>query len=190
MSSSSTVGSITSQRERVKTSLANLKTLISLIPEAAPIGDPSGPLVQNFSDLDLDSEEGPYYALDRAWVRTFQVPPEQQERLISRGQFGVEYVYNCLLTFAELPSMEANNCLFLLSERVESLNRLVARVTYQVYKQNGLSFTAPVGNPGAAAPAGPFTAPVEAANPKEARPGKRKLRRDSSTCSDNRLESC
>ncbi|KAI8989212.1 hypothetical protein BD414DRAFT_482623, partial [Trametes punicea] len=122
MSNTEAAGSLDLQRERVSIALQNLKSLISLIPEAAPVAAPDGPIARNFSDLDVSSEEGPYYALDKAWVRTFQVPQEEQERLVCRGEYGLEYLFKCLLWFSELPAMTANDGLFLLGERIEALN--------------------------------------------------------------------
>ena len=126
--SASTVPSVAVQREHVTVALNNLKTLGAMLPPALPLGTDTGPIARHFGHLDLDSDEGPYYALDRAWVRTFQVPDEEQKQLVCRGEFGIPLLHAALERVALHPAIEANNSLFLMGEKLQWLNRLIAAV--------------------------------------------------------------
>ena len=80
------------------------------------------------SCLQLDTEEGPYYAIDKAWIRTFQVPEDQQCGLVCRGEYGMPGLYKILAHVGNLPSMEPHGQLVLFAERLEWLNRLITQV--------------------------------------------------------------
>ncbi|KAJ2983075.1 hypothetical protein NUW54_g10670 [Trametes sanguinea] len=133
---------VSEHKARVQGGLRVLKRLVDAIPSTAPEGSADGPLARNFSDLDLDPEEGPYYALDRAWVRTFQVPENQLQALVCRGQYGLSWVHDCLMSFSELPGMEANNGLYLMAEKIDWLNRLVTQVLFKMYRGSGIDIEA------------------------------------------------
>lgn len=113
-------------RQRVKDALSELDVLIGLLPASVPTGSPDDPLATYFGDLSIDAEEGPYYSLDRAWLRVFQVPEADQLSRITRGEFGTVVAHKFFKFFADAPGIEAHNGLFLLAERLSSLNCLVA----------------------------------------------------------------
>ncbi len=102
-------------KDRVNSALKDLKVLIDTLPGSVPLGAEDGPIVKYFTSTDLDDfiqEEGLYAALDRAWVCTFQRPPEEQQALVCRGPYGLDVVHTTAKWLVGLPAMEEHNGLF------------------------------------------------------------------------------
>ncbi|GBE89869.1 hypothetical protein SCP_1701950 [Sparassis crispa] len=112
----------------------HLRLLVSALLPSVPVAPEDGPIAHHFGDFSVDEDEGPYYNVDKAWVHTFQVPEEQLAGLVSRGNYGLQLVYDFFAHFAELLNMEANDGLILLTQRVDTLIALITRVS-------GMQFT-------------------------------------------------
>ncbi|KAL1942606.1 hypothetical protein VTO73DRAFT_4846 [Trametes versicolor] len=116
-----------SARQRVALGLTELNSLIGLLPHSVPLGTADSPLATHFGDLSIDPDEGPYYSVDRAWVRVFQRSEEERLALITRGEHGVTAALRFFQFFASAPGIEAHNSLLLVAEKIDTLNKLVAR---------------------------------------------------------------
>lgn len=67
-----------SARREALAKLNHLKRLVGALPSTIPAGSPDGPIARYFGDLTSDADEGPWYAIDRAWLR-FSGPGERDE---------------------------------------------------------------------------------------------------------------
>ncbi|KIJ14787.1 hypothetical protein PAXINDRAFT_12359 [Paxillus involutus ATCC 200175] len=67
----STNPGIEEQRQQITSALKDVLTLIKKLPLSLS-GTPDGPIAVNFTNFDIDDDEGPYFTVNRAWERTFQ----------------------------------------------------------------------------------------------------------------------
>ncbi|KIK73194.1 hypothetical protein PAXRUDRAFT_179030, partial [Paxillus rubicundulus Ve08.2h10] len=58
--------------QKITSVLEDVLTLIGKLPPSLPVGTHDGPIASNFSNFDIDADEGPYFTVNRAWERTFQ----------------------------------------------------------------------------------------------------------------------
>lgn len=121
-----TVQGVDNQRSLLEDELKNLRLLVNNLPASLPAGAANGPFMRYFTEVEID-EEGPWYAVDRAWNRTFQVPDAEQLQLVTRGEYGISVVAKFFVWAAALPGLEAYNGLYMVAERVHRLNALVGR---------------------------------------------------------------
>ncbi|KAH9940998.1 hypothetical protein B0H21DRAFT_824659 [Amylocystis lapponica] len=117
------------QRALLDQRLNKLRLLIRGLPPL-PAGPEDGPIARYFGDFSVDPDEGPYYSVDRAWTRTFQVSDDKKAELICGGALGLPLILRFFEHFASLPDMERYNGLHLLSERIESLSQLILPKVY------------------------------------------------------------
>ena len=108
--------------------LAFLQNLINAFPPSIPEAPADGPIARYFGDLTIDPDEGPYYSVDRAWVRTFQVPDAEKPGLVQRGPYGLQLVHDYFIYFGGAPGIEANNGHLLVLEKVNTLISLIVNV--------------------------------------------------------------
>ena len=113
--------------KRLADALSDLRTLVNLLPESVPLGCSDDALAQHFSDYSVEEDEGPYYSVDRAWVRVFQGPEAEQLSKITRGPYGASLVKQFFEHFATIPGIEEHNGLQVLALRVEQFNRLLTK---------------------------------------------------------------
>lgn len=70
---SANMSDIATQRTELAEALKTLAFVIQTgLPSTFTEGTPDGPIAQYFTDIDVDPD-WPYEAVDRAWVRVFQV---------------------------------------------------------------------------------------------------------------------
>jgi hypothetical protein len=79
-----------------------------------------GPIAIYFSDLTHDADEGTF---SKAWERVFQC--SEIEHLVIRGKYGLELVLAYIAHFSRVLGIEADNGLYLMAERVDSLIALL-----------------------------------------------------------------
>ncbi|KAG8950706.1 hypothetical protein FRC00_007587, partial [Tulasnella sp. 408] len=80
-------------------SLSKLKSLIRDLPKSCPPALQDGEITYNFSNFDVPEGETPYFAIDRAWNRTFQ----GKENVPIGGKYGVGVVYKFFKHFSTQP---------------------------------------------------------------------------------------
>ena len=106
----------------IQTKLCELHVLITMLPESVPFGTQDGPLAL-YTSLSPDPEEGAWFSIDKAWIRTFQgLTKEEQLAKITRGEHGALAVYNCYQHFSQLPGID----LILLEDQIQKFSVLVA----------------------------------------------------------------
>ncbi|KAK7691324.1 hypothetical protein QCA50_004718 [Cerrena zonata] len=116
----------------ISNALHELHTLITTLPVSVPLGKPDGAL-SVFTRLAPDPDEGPWFPLNKAWIRTFQgLSKEDQLVQITRGEHGVLAVYKCYQHFAQLPGMD----LVLLGDQIRKFLNLVGEHIVQNLSEN------------------------------------------------------
>jgi len=111
-----------------QTLLKKLGGLIKNLPTTLPCGAKENPIVKYFSDLDNDTNEGPYYTFNKSWECVFQVSEERKQLLVLRGKHGMNLVHAYLAHFSKVSGIEDNNGLFLMAEHVEALTKVIEAV--------------------------------------------------------------
>ena len=97
----------------------------AILPEVIfNIGYVSGPGFRRMAFQAVENE-GPYYALDRAWVRSFQGDEKKRLELISRGPLGMNLVHRRIVELAALPEMD--DSLPMVVDKVNVLCELVTK---------------------------------------------------------------
>ncbi|KAF8127579.1 hypothetical protein EV363DRAFT_462861 [Boletus edulis] len=117
--------SIRAQHQQVNSALAEVLVLIETLPNLLSLGTPEGTIASNFSNFDIDEDEGPYFSVNQAWERTFQ---KAQEAAITRGPYGVKLVYDFFAHFLQIPGIEAHGGLDLMLMRVNQLGDMLRKV--------------------------------------------------------------
>jgi hypothetical protein len=123
-----TAGPPEAQSQRLKKLLNDLQSLVRVLPASLSTGTKDGPIAKNFSSHEYDAEEGPYFAFNRAWERTFQVSDEEQERRVLRGKYGLPLVLSYTQHFSAITGIDTDDGLFLIAERIAALIVVVQAV--------------------------------------------------------------
>jgi hypothetical protein len=109
--------------------LKALEDVIQLLPASIPLGTSDGKIARYFSDLDLEPDEGPWFTVDRAYTRVFQLAAgEELSSVITRGEYGLNLVFNVFKRFATENGMEKDGNYQLMSDRISKLLGLIANV--------------------------------------------------------------
>lgn len=118
---------VQAQRAQLGIALANLRVLIEGLPLSVPEGTEDGALVGAWGSLeDWKGEgEGPYYALDKAWLRSFQGDEKKQLAMICRGPFGMGLVHARISELVAEPEMD--DSLTMVLDKVKVLSELVVK---------------------------------------------------------------
>lgn len=98
--------------------LSSLKSLIRSLPASCLNAPKGGPVHQTFSEFEVPDGEGPYFAVDRAWTRTFQ----GKSGVEIGGKYGVGIVYSFFAHFAKQDLGSDKN---LLALRIRQFIKLV-----------------------------------------------------------------
>ena len=113
--------SVEAPKDRLKKLIKTLGGVIKALPKSLPSGTKDGPVAKNFTNLEFDTAEGPYYTFNQAWERVFQVAEDEKMKRFVRGKYGLPLVNTYLLHFSALAGIEANGGYHLMAERVASL---------------------------------------------------------------------
>ncbi|KAJ7438427.1 hypothetical protein FB451DRAFT_1192664 [Mycena latifolia] len=106
--------------------LKTLKARIASLPPSLPLGDTNSYLLFYFGDLSMDAyEKGVAFMANRQWERAFQVLPEELQRRIVRGKYGLDLLCPYLEFFSPQKGIKGTEAVGMLVRRIHQLKELL-----------------------------------------------------------------
>ncbi len=116
-----TQDSMSEHRPFYEQQLTRLKRAIVRIPASVPDGAEDGLIAQNFGQIPIADEDGPYKSLNVPWDRVFQRPEEEKKALVVKGRYGLACIIPFVEAVAAMPGIELNGTIYLVGVRLQQL---------------------------------------------------------------------
>ncbi|KAJ7437337.1 hypothetical protein FB451DRAFT_1193328 [Mycena latifolia] len=107
--------------------LKALRARIASLPASLPLGDADSYLACYLGNLTIDSE-GATFTANRQWERAFQVSPEELQKRIVRGKYGLDLVCPFLDYFSQQGGIKGTVSIGMLARRIHQLNKILDSV--------------------------------------------------------------